>query len=112
MNRLRQPFNVNTPAQHAAIAALKDNKHLERTKQVNEQGKTYLYKNLSSLAIEYIPTEANFIYLLVKNRAADLNNKLLKQGVIVRPMGPDAIRVTIGLPGENRKFISALKKAL
>jgi len=112
MNKIRQPFNVNTPAQHAAIAALEDDKHLAKTKLVNEQGKKYLYKNLSSLGIEHIPTEANFIYMLLKNRAADLSSRLLNEGVIVRPMGPDAIRVTIGLPGENKKFISAMKKVL
>lgn len=112
MNKVRQPFNINSPAQKAAIAALADQRHLEKTIKINEKGKKYLYKNLSALNINYVPTEANFIFMYFENNiAAELYDALLKEGVIVRPMGPSAVRVTIGLPLENKKFIDALKKA-
>jgi histidinol-phosphate aminotransferase len=111
MNKVRQPFNVNSLAQKAAISALKDEKHLEKTKKINERGKKYLYDKLKSIKISYVPTEANFIYIKLKDvKAIQLYNDLLKQGVIVRPMGPSEIRVTIGLPGENKKFMDALRK--
>jgi histidinol-phosphate aminotransferase len=113
MNKVRQPFNVNSMAQKAAIAALADENHLEKIKRINERGKKYLYEKLKSLNINYIPTEANFIYLIFNdNMAVQLYNDLLKKGVIARPMGPREIRVTIGLPGENKKFVEALKSIL
>lgn len=68
-------------------------------------------RELSSLGISYAPTEANFIYILIKDSIA-VNNSLMKKGVIIRPMGPQAIRVTIGLPEENRRFIEALKEVI
>lgn len=110
MNRVRQPFNVNSLAQTAAAAALGDEKHLERTKRINERGKKYLYGEFRSLGMDYIPTEANFIYIiLAENTSSQIYTTLLKQGIIVRPMGPDAVRITIGLPGENKRLVEALK---
>jgi len=109
MNKVRAPFNTNTIAQKAAIEALKDKGHIKKSQQINEKGKKYLYKELSSLGMRYIPTEANFIYMPVKD-SMDIYNKLLLSGVIVRPIGPAAIRVTIGLQEENKKFIKALRK--
>ncbi len=108
MNKLRPPFNTNSMAQVAALGALKDNAHVRKSIEVNEEGKKYLYGELERLKLKYVPTEANFIYMPVKD-ARDLYEKLLKLGVIVRPMGP-AVRVTIGLPEENRRFIEALSK--
>lgn len=110
MNRIREPFNTNTIAQLAAIHALSDDEHLERTIALNEQGKTFLYENLKSMGIKYVPTEANFIYLLLEKDSKVVYNSLLNDGVIVRPVGPREIRVTIGLPDENKRFIEALKK--
>jgi histidinol-phosphate aminotransferase len=109
MNRLREPFNTNTLAQRAAIAALHDSEHVTHSKNVNEAGKTYLYSELDSLGVTYVPTEANFLYIPVE-KAVTLYDSLMKLGVIIRPMGPSAIRVTIGLPEENRRFIEAFKK--
>ncbi|RJQ42749.1 MAG: histidinol-phosphate transaminase [Nitrospiraceae bacterium] len=110
MNRVRQPFNVNSLAQKAASAALNDEKHIARSKRKNEAGKKYLYKELGKLGFTFVPTEANFIYVPLKDHGAfSLYNALLREGVIVRPMGQDAVRVTIGLPEENRKLIAALK---
>lgn len=111
MNRLREPFNTNSLAQKAALAALKDKAHVANSRKTNDEGREYLYQQLSSLGISYVPTEANFIYIPIKDSIA-VNNSLMKKGVIIRPMGPAAIRVTIGLPEENRRFIEALKEML
>ncbi len=111
MNRLRAPFNTSTIAQKAAIAALSDNGHVSRSREVNETGKEYLYRELGALGMSFVPTEANFVYIPVEG-AVGLYEKLLKIGVIIRPMGPGAVRVTIGLPEENRRFIEALKTVM
>ena len=112
MNKLRPPFNTSSIAQKAALWALQDENHLQRTREINEQGKTYLYKELDSIGMKYVPTEANFIYMPLEQDAHTLYTILLKQGVIVRPMGQHEIRVTIGLPEENKRFIDALKKVM
>ncbi|MCE5194076.1 MAG: histidinol-phosphate transaminase [Nitrospiraceae bacterium] len=111
MDRIREPFNTNTLAQCAALAALSDSRHVKKTKRINEKGKKYLYKELKSLGLNYIPTQANFIYMPVK-APMSLYEKLLKRGVIIRSMGLDAIRVTIGLKEENERFIQELKNIL
>lgn len=123
MNKLRPPFNTNSIAQNAALWALKDDEHVKRSREINEQGKRFLYKELDALSLKYVPTEANFLYVLLGQEnlpcppllnggAGDLYNKLLRQGVIVRPMGPQEIRVTIGLPEENKRFIEAIKAVM
>lgn len=111
MNRLREPFNTNSLAQKAALAALNDKAHVANSRKTNDEGREYLYRQLSSLGISYVPTEANFIYILIKDSIA-VNNGLMKKGVIIRPMGPKAIRVTIGLPEENKRFIEALQEVI
>jgi len=111
MNRLREPFNTNSIAQMAALAALKDKAHVTNSRKTNAEGKEYLYQQLTSLGISYVPTEANFIYIPITDSIA-VNNSLMKKGVIIRPMGPKAIRVTIGLPEENKRFIEALKEVI
>lgn len=111
MNKVRQPFNINSLAQKAALAALEDREYIARVKGINERGKKYLYKEFKAMKINYIPTETNFIYIILKDEIAQqLYNELLKQGVIVRLMGPREIRVTIGLQRENKRLIEALKK--
>lgn len=110
MNKLRPPFNTNSLAQNAAIYALKDEAHVRYSLEINEKGKSYLYKGLDSLNLKYVPTEANFIYILLGRDSNLLYNEMLRHGVIVRPVGPEEIRVTIGLPEENERFIEALKK--
>jgi len=112
MNRVRQPFNTNALAQEAAIAALSDPVHVEATLQVNEAGKNYLYSELDRLGVEYLPTQANFIWMEMNQDARGLYEKLLRRGVIVRPMGPTQIRTTIGLPDENERFVMALTEAM
>ncbi|HEY3347441.1 MAG TPA: histidinol-phosphate transaminase [Nitrospirota bacterium] len=108
MNRVRAPFNTNSVGQAAAVAALSDDEHVLKAIAVNEEGKKYLYPELDSLGINYVPTQANFIYMDLGHDTREVYNALLKQGVIIRPMGPTQIRVTIGLPAENTRFIDAL----
>jgi histidinol-phosphate aminotransferase len=111
MNKIRQPFNINSLAQRAAMAALGDSDHLKKAKEINEEGKKYLYHEFETSGIDFIPTEANFIYIIFKEDIAlKLYNDLLEEGVIVRLMGSRELRVTIGLPDENRRLIDALKK--
>jgi histidinol-phosphate aminotransferase len=119
LNRLRQPFNVNTLAQAAAIAALNDQAFLEKSAALNAQGYRRLTEAFEKLGLEYVPSDGNFVLVRVGNDDAAgnrVNIELLKQGVIVRPVGnyglPQWLRVTIGLPEENEAFIAALEKTL
>jgi len=112
LNKLRPPFNTSSLAQKAALRALQDENHLHKTREINDQGKKYLYKELDSIGVNYVSTEANFIYMPLKRNAHALYTALLKQGVIVRPVGENEIRVTIGLPQENKRFIDALKAVM
>jgi histidinol-phosphate aminotransferase len=112
MNKLREPFNTNSLAQATARAAIDDKAHIEYSKQINMDGKLYLYRELDSLGVKYVPTEANFIFMIPGMHAEKVYDGLLKRGVIVRPMGEQALRVTIGLPEENAKFIEELKAVL
>jgi histidinol-phosphate aminotransferase len=112
MNKIREPFNTGTLAQEAALAALGDDAHLAHSLAVNETGKQYLYREFEALGLQYVPTQTNFIYMPLCCDARDLFNKLLMKGIIVRPVGPKEIRVTIGLPEENRRFIEALKQCI
>jgi histidinol-phosphate aminotransferase len=112
MNKIREPFNTNSLAQAAALAALEDEEHVRLSKEMNEKGKIYLYAQFESLGMKYVPTEANFIYILTEQDSGKINESLLKKGVIVRPMGPGALRVTIGLEKENKRFVEALKETI
>ncbi len=113
MNKVREPFNTSTVAQAAARAALGDEEHLRRSVAMNEEGKAYLYREFQRLGLHFLPTEANFIYIdLVRPVAEELYGRLLRRGVIVRPVGPGAVRITIGLPEENRLLVEALDEAL
>lgn len=112
MNKLRPPFNTSSLAQKAALWALEDEDHLRRTREINQQGKQFLYEALNAMNVPYVPTEANFIYMPLNQSAQTLYAALLEQGVIVRPVGQREIRVTIGLPEENKRFIDALKTVM
>jgi histidinol-phosphate aminotransferase len=108
MNRLREAFNTNSIAQRAALAALNDSEHLSHSRNINEAGKKYLYEELALIGVKYVPTETNFVYIPLE-KAIAVYEGLMKMGVIIRPMGPNAIRVTIGLPEENKRFIDTFK---
>jgi histidinol-phosphate aminotransferase len=111
MNRVRQPFNVNSLAQCAARAVLQDEAYLERARQINNEGKKYLYRELDALNIGYVPSETNFVYIILKTASAgDYYDQLLRKGIIVRPMGSRELRVTVGLQKENERFIETLKQ--
>ncbi|SOY55118.1 histidinol-phosphate transaminase [Cupriavidus taiwanensis] len=119
LNRIRQPFNVNSVAQAAAIAALADTDFLRRSAELNRDGKRQLTQAFDRLGLEYVPSSGNFVLVRVGDddgAGARVNLALLRQGVIVRPVGnynlPRWLRVTIGLPEENAAFIAALERAL
>ncbi len=112
MNKVRQPFNTNTLGQIGACAALSDRKHVEKSVTMNNEGKQLLYRELDRLGVKYLPTETNFILFETDREAKDLYDALLRAGVIVRPMGPHRLRVTIGLPDENKRFVDALETVM
>jgi histidinol-phosphate aminotransferase len=116
MNRVRQPFNANSLAQAAAVAALDDSEFVSRTLQVIREGIQYLYRSLDDMGLEYLPTQTNFFLIKVPQGGKEIYNLMLKQGVIVRAMDsyglPDYIRINAGLPEENERFIKTLKKVL
>lgn len=111
INKIREPFNTNAIAQIAATAALKDEQHLKKVIEINEKGKQYLYSELQRIPeVKYLPTHANFIYILLPVTSKEVFNYLLRCGIIIRPVGVTEIRVTVGLPEENKAFIEAFKK--
>jgi histidinol-phosphate aminotransferase len=115
LNRVRQPFNVNSLALAAATAALGDGKFVAKSTRMNRSGMAVLERRFKRLGIEYIPSSANFITFRVP-RAGEVYDRLLRRGVIVRPVAgygmPEHLRVTIGTPKENERFLEALAAAL
>lgn len=115
LNRVRQPFNVNALAQAAAHAALADAAYVDESRQLNRQGMRAVEEGLRALSLEWLPSHANFLLVKVGD-AGRIYQRLLQQGVIVRPVAnyglPEWLRVTIGLAEENHRFLAALKNAL
>ncbi|HSA68068.1 MAG TPA: histidinol-phosphate transaminase [Burkholderiales bacterium] len=116
MNRVRQPFNVNSVALAAAVAALDDMEFVARSYAENLQGMRQLEDGAKRLGLDYIPSYGNFITIRV-GKAAEIYKRLLRRGVIVRPVGggyglPEHLRVTIGTARENERFLSALSVSL
>ncbi len=116
LNRIRPPFNVNSLAQVAALAALEDEPHVLECVRLIDAGRHFLYDEFTALGIKYAPSRANFILVDVGRSAADIYQKLLREGVIVRPMTSfgmeTALRITIGTPEENRRLAKALRAVL
>ncbi|EKF73481.1 histidinol-phosphate aminotransferase [Alcanivorax hongdengensis A-11-3] len=116
LNRIRQPFNVNTLALRAAEAALGDNDHLENSRSENTTGLVQIAEGLDQLGLEQIPSVANFIAFDCGRPAQGVYEALLREAVIVRPLGgygmPNHLRVTVGTSRENERFLIALKKVL
>jgi histidinol-phosphate aminotransferase len=116
LNRVKPPFNVNSIAQAAAIAALDDHEHVAGSLENNRNGLAYLKEELEKLGLLVIPTQANFIMFRLSGDAGPVYEALLKKGVIVRYLASfglsDCIRVTIGTGDENRRFITALTEVL
>ncbi|MGB1922896.1 MAG: pyridoxal phosphate-dependent aminotransferase, partial [Alcanivorax sp.] len=116
LNRVRQPFNVNTPAMVAAEAALSDDDHIENSRSENTSGLVQIAEGLQKLHLEQIPSVANFIAFDCGRDAMPVYQALLREGVIVRPLGgygmPNFLRVTVGTSRENERFLQALKHVL
>ena len=115
LNRVRQPFNVNSVAQAAAVASLADDDFVARSYAANQAGMIQITQGLKKLGLTYIPSHANFVSFAVKN-AASVNQQLLQNGVIVRPIAnyemPDYLRVSVGLFSENARFLEVLQHIL
>jgi len=118
VNKIREPFNVNHLAQVAAMASLGCENQVKERKKLNIEQKFYLYKTFDEMGLDYVKSEANFILVDVKQNSRKVFDQLLRKGIIVRTgdiFGPDYenyIRVTIGTPEENKKFIKALREVL
>ena len=114
MNRVRQPFNVNSLAQVAARAALEDTQYVEESRRANREGMRQLEAGLQGLAVRFLPSRGNFVLIEVGD-AQGVYQALLRQGVIVRPVAnyglPAWLRVTVGTPPENARFLAALAAA-
>jgi histidinol-phosphate aminotransferase len=115
LEKIRQPFNVNSLAQTAALAALDDTAHLEKTRWNNFDGRKFLEKSFAAMKLEFVPTAANFILVKV-GAGQEVFEQLQRRGIITRPMGgyqlPEWIRVSIGVPKENERCIKALREIL
>lgn len=116
LNRVRQPFNVNSPAQAAAIAALGDREHVRASVALNEAGIAQLSAGFERLDLDYIPSVCNFITLNLGRPALAVDRALLRAGCIARPVAnyglPNHLRVSVGLPEENARFLAALEQVL
>ena len=115
MNKLRTPFNVTSVGQAAALAALDDYEHVQRSVEMNRIERRRLYDELRNLGFSPVPSECNFLFVPIGPHAKVLCDQLLLEGVIVRPMGwmgfPEAIRISVGNPDQNTKLLVALASA-
>lgn len=113
LEKIRQPFNINGVAQAAALAALDDSEHMNRTRANNTAGLKAFEVAFQEMGLEFVPSAANFILVRVGN-GQDVFARLQKLGVIVRPMGgyqlPEWIRISVGTASENSRCLAALKK--
>ena len=116
LHRVRLPFNASSLAQIGAIAALDDEAFLQKTLHLVHEGLKYLFKSLDRLGFRYFPTQSNFFLIDVVQNADDVFEHMLREGVIVRSMTsygyPNYIRISVGLPGENERFILAFEKVM
>ncbi|HEY2118081.1 MAG TPA: histidinol-phosphate transaminase [Candidatus Acidoferrum sp.] len=116
MNKLRTPFNVTSVGQAAALAALDDGVHVERSAEMNRTERKRLYNELRRLGLSPVPSETNFLFMQIGPNAKSFCDDLLHEGVIVRPLAwmgfPEAIRISVGSPAENTKLLSAVAHVL
>jgi histidinol-phosphate aminotransferase len=115
LEKIRQPFNINLPAQVAALAALDDAEHIGRTRANNRAGLEYFQTAFRKMGLTFVPSFANFILVRVGDGAGVFNG-LQKLGVITRPMAgyqlPEWIRISVGTPAENERCLAALRQVL
>jgi histidinol-phosphate aminotransferase len=111
-----EPFNVNMVAQVAALAALDDTDHVNKSVEVNSMGKKYLYSEFEKISLYYVPTDANFIFVDTGKNCQEVFKALLQMGIIIRTGDifghPNFIRVTVGTASENERFIQGLRQVL
>ncbi|MDW8479552.1 MAG: aminotransferase class I/II-fold pyridoxal phosphate-dependent enzyme [Xanthomonadales bacterium] len=116
LERCRETFNVNQPAQAAALAALGDEAHLARVRAANAAERSRLAAGLTALGLEPRPSRANFLLVRFGTRAAAVERALLERGIVVRPLAPygleEHLRLTVGLPAENDRLLGALREIL
>jgi len=115
LEKIRQPFNVNSLAQTAALAALDDAAHVNKTRRNNFKERKYLEQALSGMNVEFVPSSANFILAKV-GAGREVFEQLQRRGIITRPMGgyqlPEWIRISVGTPAENQRCVKALRQIL
>jgi histidinol-phosphate aminotransferase len=112
LNRVRPPFNANSLAQRAALAAMSDDEHVAKSRAVNEAGMEQVVNGLRALGFSPIPSEANFVYVDVGQDGRKVFEALLRQGVIIRHIEGRMVRVTIGQTEENQVFLTALARVV
>jgi len=116
LNRVRQPFNVSLLAMEAAVAALNDTEHVERTRELNSAGLAQVRAGLADLGLSALPSMGNFLCIDMCRPAHAVYDGLLRLGVITRPVAgygmPQHLRVSIGTAAENARFLSALKMVM
>jgi histidinol-phosphate aminotransferase len=116
LHKVRPPFNVNSVALQAAVLALKNTGFVDQTRQMNNEGKRYLEHAFEQMGLKVLSSQANFLCVFLPKPAPVVTQALLQKGIIVRSLagfGLDhAIRVTIGLPDQNQRFIKALSEVL
>ena len=116
LGKVREPFNVNLLAQEAAVAALDDKAHLNKTVELVNAGRKFLTSSLEKMGVRCVDTVTNFILADLGRDAKPVYEALLKRGVIVRPMSAwglkSFIRVTLGTRADNARFLDSLKKSL
>jgi histidinol-phosphate aminotransferase len=116
LNRVRQPFNVDSFAQAAAIAALEDQDHLRSAVELNARGMQQLVEGVTALGLGFIPSAGNFLTIDLGRASGPIDRALLRLGVVTRPIAgyglPNHLRVSVGLPEENARFLAALEQVV
>ncbi|MEW5837940.1 MAG: histidinol-phosphate transaminase [Pseudomonadota bacterium] len=116
LNRVRQPFNANLLALEAACAALQDDEHMRRTRELNREGLNQVRSGLAALGLSALPSMGNFLCVDMQRTAHPVYDALLRQGVITRPVGgyglPNHLRVSIGTQAENARFLAAMQMVM
>jgi histidinol-phosphate aminotransferase len=116
LNRIKEPFSVNSLAQVAGLAALEDRACLEASVKHNHEARQYIYRELNRLGLFYIKSHTNFVMVRIGPHACEVGEMLLKMGVIVRPCDgydlPEFLRITLGTPDQNERLITGLEQTL
>lgn len=112
LEKVRRPFNTNCVAQAAAVAALGDERHLELTRAAVREGRAFLCRQLSALGVDYIPSVTNFVCADAGRDAAEVCDELLRRGLLIKPVGPTRVRISVGTSEQNEMLVRALGEVL